>query len=807
MISAPKATGCGPVGARPDRLPPYFPVLPQRDTAQGYGMPMFKARIGVRTRILVIAFVPSVALLGIGAGTAGYLYVESRNAHDWLTVLSSTTGMGAPLVDSFEQERLQSLWHEAGRSDPVALAQARTNVDAALRAVAPIQQMANANAYGKHNYASDGFNQLTTSLPQLRGAIDAGVLPIDQVYGIFNQVLDGIVTSSDAVVKDAPDTATSLQMVTGLRVLMAVEALSRSIALTGVVLEGQTLSPAMLADYRNQIGFYRTELPRLATQMAKPDADVVKAIIASPAWQQLGVAEDYALRGPITKSGVVQDPPISFADWRAAGDDIGRRMLELWKAGSVQSNRAALDAVNRTSHNAALAGGGALAISVAAFLIALLLANRLIGRLQQLRTQTLALAEQQLPDVTRRLAAGEQLNTATLSAQLDFGSDEVGQVARAFTQAHNAAIDAAVTETRTREGVRAVFLNIAHRSQVVVHRLLEILDEAESRQEDPAMLDTLFRMDHLATRERRNAENLIILGGGQPGRQWRRPVPLVELVRSAVGETLDYVRVHASRMPDAHVIGAVVADLIHLLAELVDNATAFSPPESHVSVTGSVVGRGVVIEIADQGMGMQPADMARVNEMLAQPPDFGVAALTADSRLGLFVVAQLAGRHGISVRLTDSDYGGVRAIVLVPMSLIAAQDSGHQIDHLPDRFTRIPDPPRTGEFPSLGSAWPMAAVAAPGRYPEPAPPRHENRLGHNGYPTRPPLPRRRKQASLAPELAEQRAADTESQRPRSAEQARDLLSAIDNGTRQGRREIGAPATGEQEGEGDLFQRR
>ncbi|WP_227837735.1 sensor histidine kinase [Nocardia aurantia] len=660
---------------------------------------MFKARIGVRTRILVIAFVPSVALLGIGAGTAGYLYVESRNAHDWLTVLSSTTGMGAPLVDSFEQERMQSLWHETGLPDPVALAQARTNVDQALRAVAPVQQMANANAYGKHNYASDGFNQLTDSLPQLRGAIDAGALPIDNVYGIFNQVLDGIITSSEAVVKDAPDTATSLQMVTSLRVLMAVESLSRSIALTGVVLNGETLSPALLADYRDQIGFYRTELPRLASQMAQPDAGVVKTIIASPAWQQLATMEDYALHLRTSKSGVVPPPPISVADWHAAGADIGKRMLEVWKAGSVQSNRAALEAVNRTSNNAALAGGGALAIAVLAFVIALLLANRLIGRLQLLRTQTLALAEEQLPNVTRRLAAGEQLNTATLSATLDFGTDEVGQVARAFTQAHNAAIDAAVTETRTREGVRAVFLNIAHRSQIVVHRLLEILDEAESRQEDPAMLDTLFRMDHLATRERRNAENLIILGGGQPGRQWRRPVPLVELVRSAIGETLDYARVQAAKMPESHVIGAVVADLIHLLAELVDNATAFSPPESRVAVTGTVVGRGIVVEISDQGMGMQPADMDRANVMLSDPPDFGVGTLSEDSRLGLFVVAQLAGRHGISVRLAESDYGGVRAIVLIPASLLAAADS--HVDHLPDRFTRIPDPPASGEFPSL----------------------------------------------------------------------------------------------------------
>ncbi|MGY2063735.1 sensor histidine kinase, partial [Nocardia gipuzkoensis] len=170
-------------------------------------------------------------------------------------------------------------------------------------------------------------------------------------------------------------------------------------------------------------------------------------------------------------------------------------------------------------------------------------------------------------------------------------------VAKAFNQAHTAAVAAAVTEARTREGVRSVFLNIAHRSQMVVHRQLEILDEAEQKQEDPALLETFFKLDHLATRERRNAENLIILGGGQPGRQWRRPVPLVELVRSSVGETLDYARVRTARMPQVFVVGSVVADLIHLLAELVDNATTFSPPQSRVEVTGNIVGKGVVVEI------------------------------------------------------------------------------------------------------------------------------------------------------------------------------------------------------------------
>ncbi|MTJ63724.1 HAMP domain-containing protein, partial [Nocardia seriolae] len=166
-------------------------------------------------------------------------------------------------------------------------------------------------------------------------------------------------------------------------------------------------------------------------------------------------------------------------------------------------------------------GRGHGLVGVVAILVALALANRIIGRLRRLRDRTFDLADVQLPETMRRLSAGELLDAEVDKPGPDFGRDEIGQVAEAFEHAHATAVGAAITEARTREGVKSVFLNIAHRSQVVVHRQLEILDAAESQQEDPALLDIYFRLDHLATRERRNAENLIILAGGRPGRQWR----------------------------------------------------------------------------------------------------------------------------------------------------------------------------------------------------------------------------------------------------------------------------------------------
>ena len=543
---------------------------------------------------------------------------------------------------------------------------------------------------------------------------------------------------------------------------------------------------------------------------------------------------------------------MNFTEWRTAQAQLSEDLTGAWVGLNDRANEIAAEDGKQTVTNSLWAAAGLLALALAAFLLSLWMANRLIGRLTRLRKETLNLAEVELPETMRKVGAGEHVDPE--DARLDFGEDEIGSVAEAFNRAHTAAVSAAVNEARTREGVRAVFLNIAHRSQMVVHRQLEILDEAERRQEDPALLETFFRLDHLATRERRNAENLIILGGGQPGRQWRNSVPLVELVRSAIGETLDYARVHTRRMPQVFIVGNVVADLIHLLAELVDNATSFSPPQSRVEVSGTVVGKGIAIEITDQGMGMPVEELDRVNEVLRHPPNFGVDTLSANSRLGLFIVSQLGDRHGISVQLTESEYGGIRAIVLVPNSVVttdptpvAGRQSERSAGSRPERQPARPMPTQTS--PEYGSAAVgVATLTAPPSTPPAEPPvapsqawanaeRGDTAAPHTGYaaptaatswheePTpafepevaspqpppvnnadgRPNLPRRRRQASLAPELAHDGQPAAEAQQPsRSAEQARDLMSAIAYGTQQARHSAPHPGYGttdETEGEG------
>ncbi|WP_280252180.1 ATP-binding protein [Nocardia abscessus] len=366
----------------------------------------------------------------------------------------------------------------------------------------------------------------------------------------------------------------------------------------------------------------------------------------------------------------------------------------------------------------------------------------------------------------------------------------MGLGAHAFTRAPAAGGGAAAAEAKTRAGVNAVFLNIAHRSQVVVHRQLALLDQAERKEENADQLELLFQLDHLATRARRNAENLIILGGEQPGRRWRKPVPLLDLVRAAVAESLDYTRIQIGRLPDIQVSSNAVADLIHLMAELTDNATAFSPPQARVEVTGVVVGRGVAVEIVDQGLGMSDADFGARNELLSNPPDFSVVTLSSETRLGLFVVAKLAHRHGVSVRLGESVYGGVRAVVLLPNALLQTQTRPYeQNDGGPVESPETPMPDNASPRPSpvvQRSAW-----FTPPSEQSPAPGTHSERRGSGSDATpysdpapdtRPPLPRRHRQS---PE--EQATPPAAPVRQRTADEARNLMSAIENGTRQGRR--------------------
>ena len=272
----------------------------------------------------------------------------------------------------------------------------------------------------------------------------------------------------------------------------------------------------------------------------------------------------------------------------------------------------------------------------------------------------------------RQLAEERQPGTAPLAGAT--GSAEVEALTVALASMQRTAIAAATAEAGVRNGLRQILASLGKRNQSLLHRQLRIIDTLEQQAESPAALAELFALDHLTTRMRRHAESLSIISGAVPARSWSEPVPVIDVIRAAVSEIEDYRRVNVLTDTTEAVIAIAVTDLIHLLAELIENATLFSPSTTKVEVRAERVANGFAIEVEDRGLGMEPGQLAAINQQLANPPDFDVA--DAD-RLGLFVTGRLAAKHAIQISLTPSAYRGIKAIVLLPDSIvIAPPDAG-----------------------------------------------------------------------------------------------------------------------------------
>ncbi|WP_228790594.1 sensor histidine kinase [Nocardia puris] len=725
---------------------------------------MLRAPLGVRTRLLAIVLIPSLALMSIGVVTAWQSVTDSRTAKDWAEMAGATTTPAIRMVEAVQDERRATVLHLAGDPEATAaLPVIRQNTDRALAALTARGDVA---AALRPDLEAEivGYQTQYAQLPALREGIDGGAVPADQVFALFSETVDTLVHITLMASGVAPDADLAVELYKAMHPLRAAEAISRASTLGAAALLTDGFTEAERVQFDGYIGDSRGEIAYARSVLVGARQEQLQATLASPAWGQLVAMEDaIMLRGidvesddtsgagrqsRTTQSTETEPLPLGAAEWQQAATTVRSELLKLWEDQSRDQHRIAAAEGAELEREALWGGAVVLLIALLAFLAALLLANRFVGRMQKLRRDTLELADEQLPETIRKLGEGGAAEGDVEIARLEFGRDEIGQVADAFNRAHRAAVAAAVAESKTRAGVASVFLNIAHRSQVMVHRQLVLLDKAERQEENPERLDLLFQLDHLATRARRNAENLVILGGEQPGRRYRNPVPLIDVVRSAVAESLDYTRIHTGKLPDVRVSGVAVTDLIHLIAELTDNATAFSPPESRVEVAGVPVGKGIALEIIDQGLGMSEAELAERNALLGDPPDFSVATLSGDARLGLFVVAKLAVRHGISVRLTESDYGGVKAIVLVPTALLTTEST-------PDE--PLTPPGGAGGYGPGSGAGTATAVAEPRTEVrvEAAPP-------SDG---RPALPRRRRQGAPGAEPAPYGAAYAETSAP------------------------------------------
>ncbi len=622
----------------------------------------------IRSKIIALVAVPLAALLAL------WIFATSLTAGPALNLLSAQTLLdtvgrpGEVLVGELQKERRLSVVYLSGDAGPVpaALVTQRAATDratAAFRRTAGSDDATGAAGETLRARIRQMFADLD-GLPANRGHIDRREVDAVGAQGLYN----GIVNSGFQMFSATAsfDDERIDREIRGLTTIgRGQEFLSRADSLLAGANAAGRFTPEVRSELLPAIVTARFLLVEGVADMPAGERTAYQRLSNSEASTRLRALQETL----IADSRAGEAPPVTQEVWQPAYDTAAQqlRAFEI-NATDALAERAGPLAVTVLTRLAAagLLGLAALIVSV---VVSVRVGRSIVGRLRRLRGEALEMAGERLPAVVRRLQRGEVVDVDVETPPLEYGQDEIGQVGHAFNAVQRTAVQSAVEEAGVRRGINEVFLNIARRSQTLLHRQLALLDRMERRETGPDELEDLYRVDHLATRMRRHAEDLVILAGAAPGRGWRNPVPVIDVVRGAISEVEDYKRIDIQGIEPSAVIGRAVGDVIHLLAELLENAASFSPPQTRVQVIGQVLPNGYALEIEDRGLGMSQESLDEANRKLVEPPDFDPKD---SARLGLFVVAQLAHRHSIRVSLRPSAYGGITAVVLVPGELVTA---------------------------------------------------------------------------------------------------------------------------------------
>jgi signal transduction histidine kinase len=627
----------------------------------------------IRLRIYFLVAIPLVALVGLLAYVAGTTINNAVSLDRAPNLVNATAVPAAKFGTYLQAERTAAVIY---LFQPTAanLAAYQTATEATDRAEpAFITAMDSQGTTGTENSSgAKAVSSLVSDLSQLstlRNAVKARVLSPLDALGAYSQ---GITTQVKLFLDQTESVTSNSQQIEAVGLIATVQA-REALSQEDALLSGMLATKRITA--KNRIAFNDIAATRQANLayadyiLSPADLTLFNAAMAGSGsmQQDLTLIEEAIAAGtPVAKL------PVTEAEWQQLS---GTLLTDEYDGGVAVAN-AILAADHQISHAAwvrvAVTSGIALLGLLITILVSTLIARGIIRRLRGLESSARTLAEDQLPDVIARLRRGEDVDVAAEAPPLRTGSDEIGRVGQAFELVRQTAVRGAVEESRLRQGLNDVFRSLARRSQSLLHRQLTLLDQMERRASDPEALDDLFRLDHLTTRMRRHAEGLVILAGAPPGRSWSSPVRMVDVMRGAIAEVEDYARVSVATRSQAALAGSAVADVIHLLAELIENATTLSPPYTSVRVSGDTVASGFAIEVEDRGLGMSAPRMAELNDRLASPPEFN----PSDSeQLGLFVVSKLAERHGIRVTLKASPYGGTSAIVLIPAHLVVTEEA------------------------------------------------------------------------------------------------------------------------------------
>jgi len=716
-----------------------------------------RRRLGsIRLSLILLALVPSVTLAAMWGVTTTQMFTEGLRLRGQTDLSRSTGAMGTDSTLALQRERsLSAIWLAgAPQGSREALDKQRALTD---KAVAKLVRQSDAIQNAPARVSDQLYSVLGSvgSLEYYRGQVDnptdiTAAQSLDQYSSIIDDQIHAFQALSQVDDGDLTSQAGPLVALEQAAELVSREDAQLTLAFpTGHLDATSWTAFAQVVDARRWL-----VTDQIVPSLRGTTKTQTEAILQSPEWQSLQSVEDRVLAARPTSDGGKAVLPNLSKRWRAAllkvGDDY-EQLIQ--RQTSALLDRSADKADNLLITAASLSLGGLVALLLCVG-VSWRITRSLSRRLRGLREATLSLAEERLPDVVARLDRGETVDADLATPPLDYGDDELGQVARAFNKAQRTAVHTAVELADTRRGFQKVILGIARQSQNLVNLQLTKLDALERRHNDPDVLKGLYELDSTASQLRRYEENLVIISGEQPRRSWREPVALIDILRSAVGEVAEYQRVEVHTDEDVYLAPPAVADVIHLLAELIDNATVYSPAPAPVGVRAALVAKGLAVEVEDRGLGMSEEEYASLNAQLGQPPQFDVVALADDLRLGMFVIARLATQHGIAVTLRPSPYGGTTAIVLLPHDIVvqevpenAAVPGAPGVPaprKAPEQDAREESHSHAEESPSEGVREPRPA---PARSAPPTPAGRPEGLT--------PLPRRVPQTSLAAELREE----------------------------------------------------
>ncbi|GHE07779.1 hypothetical protein GCM10010339_53870 [Streptomyces alanosinicus] len=671
MSSPTASTGSGNSGASP------APAVKPAKGATGPGSRMALRNWRISTRLVSLLALPVVAATSLGALRIDQ-NVKDIQQLDNMKLLTDMTKQATELAAALQEERDQSagpLAHGLSANDYTVKGYEEKTDRARENFLNASEQIDSASKGGNLQGVRDALvglaNQLD-DLAKIRKTAYKSQANSTQTIESYHRLITQLIGLS----QDMAEASSNPEMISRTRALAAFstakEYASVQRATIAAALPATTTTKGNLSENDRLYG-------QSAYESENSEIAIFRKIYASNNAEELlkpidegnptiESADTYAKRVFDSRDGIQTLNARSYKDWV---DDSSTKIEQMKKIEHTlleDMEQKARELKSATQRDAIISGALILLVLGVSLVGAFVVARSMIRSLRRLQETATKVAQDRLPELVKQLSESDPQDVDTSVESVGVHSrDEIGQVAAAFDDVHREAVRLAAEQALLRGNVNAMFTNLSRRSQGLIQRQLSLISELESREADPDQLSSLFKLDHLATRMRRNGENLLVLAGEEPGRRWTRPVPLVDVLRAAASEVEQYERIELASVPTTEVAGRVVNDLVHLLAELLENATSFSSPQTKVKVTGHALPDGrVLIEIHDTGIGLSPEDLAAINERLASPPTVDVSV---SRRMGLFVVGRLSQRHGIRIQLRPSDSGGTTALVMLPVDV------------------------------------------------------------------------------------------------------------------------------------------